>query len=105
MPQVEKSAFCQEVIKCRIADGLADNAPVFSDVEDVHATDLGLDIRALIGGFPCQAWYLQLTVHSKIYVNVKHRIVWFIASYLLFLGRDAPGLAERLDWQTAGHHW
>ena len=51
---MEKDAFCQEIIRSRIKDGLAEEAPLFSDITSfVPSGDL-LEVEGLTLGFPCQ---------------------------------------------------
>ena len=52
--KVERSEFCRSLIEQRIRDGVADPAPLFSDVTKVHAKDIG-PCAGITAGFPCQA--------------------------------------------------
>ena len=49
--KVEKSEFCQSVIRQRIADGLADDGKIFGDIV---SCSLHEPVDGFIGGFPCQ---------------------------------------------------
>ena len=55
---VENNAYCQAVLKARIADGILDEAPIFGDIKrfignGFAATYNGM-VDVLTGGFPCQ---------------------------------------------------
>ena len=51
-PEVECDELCQKVIQQRIADGLADDAPVATDVATFSCTE---PVDGFLAGFPCQA--------------------------------------------------
>ena len=49
--KVEKSEFCQALIRQRISEGLADNGKIFPDVASCHINE---PVDGFLGGFPCQ---------------------------------------------------
>ncbi len=53
---VEFNQYCQRVIMQRIADGLLDNAPIFSDIREFikegHAEAYAGNVDVISGGFP-----------------------------------------------------
>lgn len=51
IPEVEKSEFCQGVIRQRIAEGLADAAPI---LDDVASCNMDMEVHGFLAGFPCQ---------------------------------------------------
>ena len=53
--QVECNEACQQIISQRMEDGLADRAPLFSDVQDFSLKALAEMPDGLVLGFPCQA--------------------------------------------------
>lgn len=54
--KVECSAYCREVIQCRIRDGLASPGPVHPDITSFSPAAHSMDvIDGVCGGFPCQA--------------------------------------------------
>ena len=55
-PEVECDELCQRVIQQRIADGLADNAPVATDVATFSCPE---PVDGFLAGFPCQAQHGQ----------------------------------------------
>jgi len=57
---VEYENFCQRLLKQRIADGLLDTAPIFSDIRDFNREGYAESYQEMVdlitGGFPCQAF-------------------------------------------------
>ena len=55
---VEYENFCQRLLKQRIADGLLDTAPIFSDIRDFNREGYAESYQEMVdlitGGFPCQ---------------------------------------------------
>ena len=51
---VEKEAYCQEVIKARIRDGIFDDAPIWDDIRDFDGTRWTGCVDLVSAGFPCQ---------------------------------------------------
>ena len=49
--EVEKSEFCQALIRQRISEGLADDGQIFPDVASCHIKE---PVDGFLGGFPCQ---------------------------------------------------
>jgi site-specific DNA-cytosine methylase len=49
--KVEKSEFCQALIRQRISEGLADDGQIFPDVASCHINE---PVDGFLGGFPCQ---------------------------------------------------
>lgn len=50
--EVEKSPFARRLIAQRVADGLADDAPIFPDIQTCDLS--GVEADVFMGGFPCQ---------------------------------------------------
>ena len=94
--QVERSNFCQQVIRARIQDGLADPATIFDDVTMVKSQDLQ-NADGLLAGFPCQArpsWNVA---------SVQTLRCQFLHRFLLT--RASAWLEPRCPWWTVGAHW
>ena len=52
--QVEKDAFCCEIIQQRIRQGLAHAGPVYKDIQTFVPSSMEAKAKAICGGFPCQ---------------------------------------------------
>ena len=52
---MEYNAFCQEVLKARMADGALDKAAVHGDVCSYEVDGEALRAEILLAGWPCQA--------------------------------------------------
>ena len=76
--EVENNAYCQAVIRARIQDKLAADAPIYSDVTSYTPTPDEQLADGVVGGFPCQAAQLQ-TVDGKSFTSKPfrwQRIAW-----------------------------
>lgn len=55
---VEFDAYCQEILKQRIADGILDAAPIFGDIRKFISEGYAADYKGMVdiitAGFPCQ---------------------------------------------------
>ena len=51
--KVERSSFCQSIIRARMSQGLARKAPIFDDMKTFRGTDAPT-ASGILGGFPCQ---------------------------------------------------
>ena len=65
-PKVEKSHECQEILECRMRDGMIPQGRLVSDVcgytPDAETQSLA---TALTGGFPCQVHDLDNLLYSQ----------------------------------------
>ena len=50
---VEIDRYCQEIIKCRIQDGILDDAPIYSDIFTFNGNDYRGLVDIITAGFPC----------------------------------------------------
>lgn len=51
---VEFNPYCQRVLRARMADGVLEQAPIFSDVRDFNGSVWRGRIDVITAGFPCQ---------------------------------------------------
>jgi hypothetical protein len=51
--KVEQDPWCQQVLECRMSDGLLARCPIYDDVQTYHPVPGSAD--GVLAGFPCQA--------------------------------------------------
>ena len=51
--KVEQDRWCQQVLECRMSDGLLARCPIYDDVQTYHPVPGSAD--GVLAGFPCQA--------------------------------------------------
>ena len=60
--QVERSAYCRDVIAARVSEGhFGKNATIHDNVETFELSAVGERVSGLTGGFPCQAGLLYMS--------------------------------------------
>lgn len=57
--KVEKSEYCQQVLRARMQEGSLPNVPICDDVLVFKAEGRAKDAEITVGGFPCQAGTLH----------------------------------------------
>lgn len=99
--EVEKEGCCRDVIKARIADGFyKSDCTVHTDVENFEMFRLKdpSSVNGLHGGFPCQAWFLQVIVDLKILSHIskqQHAQIITLSGPFHSLSGDEQGREER----------